>query len=41
MTMRRHFWPGIKLTLGLLCLAVVVRLLPTYYIGLLTEGLIL
>jgi branched-chain amino acid transport system permease protein len=39
--MRRHFWPGIKLILGLLCLAVVVRLLPTYYIGLLTEVLIL
>jgi branched-chain amino acid transport system permease protein len=39
--MHRHFWPGIKMVLGLLCLAVVVRMLPTYYIGLLTEVLIL
>jgi branched-chain amino acid transport system permease protein len=41
MTMRRRFWPGIKLALGLLCLVVVARTLPTYYIGLLTEALIL
>jgi len=33
--------PGIGLTLGVICLALVIRLLPTYYIGLLTEALIL
>jgi len=32
---------GIGLALGLIVLAVVVRLLPTYYAGLLTEALIL
>jgi len=32
---------GIGLAVGLIVLAVVVRLSPTYYIGLLTEGLIL
>jgi branched-chain amino acid transport system permease protein len=39
--MRRHVLSGIGLLLGLLCLAVVARLLPTYYTGLLTEALIL
>ena len=38
--MRRVF-PGVGLALGVLCLAIVVRILPTYYIGLLTEALIL
>ena len=38
--MRRVF-PGIGLALGVICLAIVVRLLPSYYIGLLTEALIL
>ena len=33
--------PGIALALAVLCLAIVVRILPTYYIGLLTEALIL
>jgi len=32
---------GIGLALGLIVLAIIVRLLPTYYIGLLTEALIL
>jgi branched-chain amino acid transport system permease protein len=40
MTMRRVF-PGVGLALGVLCLAIVVRMLPSYYIGLLTEALIL
>jgi len=38
---RRHFLPGMALALGLLCLAIVARMLPTYYTGLLTEALIL
>lgn len=38
---RRHVLRGIGLAVGLLVLAVVARLLPTYYIGLLTEALIL
>jgi ABC-type branched-subunit amino acid transport system permease subunit len=33
--------PGIGLALGVICLAVIARLLPSYYIGLLTEALIL
>jgi branched-chain amino acid transport system permease protein len=33
--------PGIGLALVVICLALVIRLLPTYYIGLLTEALIL
>jgi branched-chain amino acid transport system permease protein len=42
MTMNsRRFLPGIALALGLIFLAVVARTLPTYYIGLLTEALIL
>jgi branched-chain amino acid transport system permease protein len=42
MTMRRYrILSGIGLALGLPCLAVVARMLPTYYIGLLTEALIL
>jgi branched-chain amino acid transport system permease protein len=42
MTMsRRRFLPGIGLALGLIFLAAVARMLPTYYIGLLTEALIL
>ena len=39
MRMRRVL-PGVGLALGVLCLAIVVRLLPSYYIGLLTEALI-
>lgn len=38
---RRRFVPGIGLALGLIFLAVVARMLPTYYTGLLTEALIL
>jgi len=38
--MRRVF-PAVGLALGVLCLAIVVRMLPSYYIGLLTEALIL
>ena len=38
---QRRLWSGIGLALGLLCLAVVARILPTYYTGLLTESLIL
>ena len=37
----RRVLPGVGLALGVLCLAIVVRLLPSYYIGLLTEALIL
>ena len=37
----RRVLPGVGLALGVLCLAIVVRMLPTYYIGLLTEALIL
>src|SRR5262249_59761101 len=40
MRMRRVL-PGIGLALGVICLALVVRMLPSYYIGLLTEALIL
>jgi branched-chain amino acid transport system permease protein len=38
---RRRFFPGIVLAVGLLLLAVIGRMLPTYYTGLLTEALIL
>jgi branched-chain amino acid transport system permease protein len=38
---RRRFFPGIGLAVGLLLLAVIGRMLPTYYTGLLTETLIL
>jgi branched-chain amino acid transport system permease protein len=42
MTMsRRRFLSGTGLALGLIFLAVVARMLPTYYTGLLTEALIL
>src|SRR5262249_51070437 len=37
----RHFVVGIGFALALIVLTVVIRLLPTYYIGLLTEALIL
>ena len=38
---RRRSFPGIGVAVGLIGLAVVARLLPTYYVGLLTEALIL
>jgi branched-chain amino acid transport system permease protein len=38
---RRRFLLGIGLALGLICLAGIARMLPTYYTGLLTEALIL
>ncbi len=37
----RRLWPGIGIILSLIVLAVVGRMLPTYYTGLLTETLIL
>src|SRR5205807_8283588 len=40
LTMRRVL-PVFGLALGVICLAIVVRLLPSYYIGLLTGALIL
>ena len=38
---RFRFLPWLGLVVGLLCLAVFARMLPTYYTGLLTEVLIL